>query len=293
MSTPDLRAKFRPLPRVARYPTGWAGELTFTEIRAALTPSINRLMRYYNYIEVDIPDMMAHGFMRLWEALSEQPNLLAERDQGGAVKWVMYRSNMSHYRKFDRREVYLDELATASGEADDFLIDGYDRGFNGSNHASFAEAIDARFDIERGINQIAEKYKDSLPHLAALYYITTSVKPGDAAALAGRGGTKQSWWQTSIVKPLREELCDLFELSRPPKITWRDKVAAGDTDPLQQLVARLEAEGKTPLAEIVDGLGRHENCAAQMAQLGLPKTRIHYWRREAHQALNQAYGCRI
>jgi hypothetical protein len=47
--------------------------MTFAQIRDSLTPNINRLMRYYRYVEVDIPDMMAHGFMRLWEQLVDQP----------------------------------------------------------------------------------------------------------------------------------------------------------------------------------------------------------------------------
>jgi len=119
MSSPDdIRAKNRskvtPYPRKAHYATSWNGSLTFAEIRDELTPSINRLMRYYRYGEVDIPDMIAHGFMRLWEELSENPDLLTTKDKGGATKWVMYRSGLSHYRKFYRREMYLEDLASQS-----------------------------------------------------------------------------------------------------------------------------------------------------------------------------------
>jgi hypothetical protein len=125
---PGLRSQIRPFPREAHYPTGWNGSMTFEEIRESLTPKINRLMRYYRYVDVDIPDMIAHGFMRLWEELSKQPDLLAKMDQGGATKWVMYRSGSSHYKKFYRREMYLEDLATRSNDPDDFIIDGYDRG---------------------------------------------------------------------------------------------------------------------------------------------------------------------
>lgn len=44
--------------------------------------------------------MIQHGFLRLWEELTKNPNLLADKDQGGAVKFVMYRFGISHYRKF-------------------------------------------------------------------------------------------------------------------------------------------------------------------------------------------------
>ena len=90
MSDSDLRAKIRsqikPFPQEAQYPTTWGGAMTFAQIRDSLTPNINRLMRYYRYVEVDIPDMIAHGFMNLWEKLVEQPDFLMSVDHGGAIK---------------------------------------------------------------------------------------------------------------------------------------------------------------------------------------------------------------
>lgn len=187
MDREAIRAQIRPLRRQQHYPTGWNGDMSFEAICAALTPSINRLMRYYRYVDVDIPDMIQHGFLRLWEELVKQPDLLSGMDQGGAVKWVMYRSGSSHYKKFYRREMYLEELATRSGDLDDFIIDGYERGFY-THHARYTEAVDLRLDI------MAEKYQHSRAHLIALYYITTGVGLEDAASLAGRSGTKTAWW---------------------------------------------------------------------------------------------------
>ena len=208
------RFGIRPFPRIATYPTTWGGNMTFEQIRDSLTPNINRLMRYYRYVEVDIPDMLAHGFMRLWEQLVEQPDFLTTVDHGGAIKWVMYRSGISHYRKFYRREMYLEELATRSGDPDEFIIEGYEGRFY-SGHSDYALHVDLRVDLERVIQQMAEKYMDSLPHLAALYYITTEVGPDDAAAIAGRSGTKKCWWLTSMVKPMREELAEKLEVFNP------------------------------------------------------------------------------
>jgi hypothetical protein len=124
-----IRSQIRPFPHVATYPTSWGGDMTFEQICDSLTPNINRLMRYYRYVEVDIPYMMAHGFMWLWEHLVEVPDFLTTVDHGGAIKWVMYRSGISHYRKFYRREMYLEELATRSGDPDEFIIDGYEGRF--------------------------------------------------------------------------------------------------------------------------------------------------------------------
>lgn len=285
-----IRAKIRPFPREAHYPTGWGDALTFAEIRDTLTPSINRLMRYYHYVEVDIPDMIAHGFMRLWEELSQQPNLLATTDQGGAVKWVMYRSGSSHYKKFYRREMYLEDAATRSGDPDDFMIDGYDHQHL-IDHAQYAEAVDLRIDIEQAIRRMAEKYMHSQAHLAALYYITTSVRPDDAAALAGRSGTKKCWWLTSVVKPMREELSDLLGLFRPSPITWQQKLLAGEKDPLLRLVEQYKAKGDERMVTTIESLSNYEGCQPLLERLDLPKSHVHYLRRNAHQALNRAYGC--
>lgn len=285
-----IRSQIRPFPREQHYPTGWGGSLTFEEIRDALTPSINRLMRYYHYVEVDIPDMISHGFMRLWEELSKQPDLLAPMDKGGATKWVMYRSGSSHYKKFYRREMYLEELATRSGDPDDFIIDGYESGFY-THHAHYAEAVDQRIDITRVMEFMAAKYQHSRAHLMALYYITTSVTLEDAAALAERSGTKTCWWLTSIVKPMREELCELLGLSRPRKMTWQEKVRAGDEAPLIQVVERFENAGDARMAATLRGLAENASSKALMDQLDLPKSHVHYLRRRAHDELNRAYGC--
>lgn len=286
-----IRAKIAPYPRTAHYPTSWDGNKTFEEIRESLMMSVNRLMRYYRYVEVDIPDMIAHGFMRLWEELSQQPDLLTTMDKGGAVKWVMYRSGVAHYRKFYRREMYLEDLATRSGDPDEFIIEGYEGGYY-VGHSRFSHAVDNRADIEKAMKYMAEKYMHSLPHLAALYYITTDIKPDDAAELAGRGGTRKCWWLTSVVKPMREELSELLGLSRPGKTTWQDKVRGGNTEPLDQLIENHEAEGNDRMVATLHNLSNFEGYKALMTQLDLPKTTINYLRRIGHKELNQAYNCR-
>jgi hypothetical protein len=285
-----IRSQIKPFPREAYYPTSWGGDMTFAQIRDSLTPNINRLMRYYRYVEVDIPDMMAHGFMRLWEQLVEQPNFLTTVDHGGAIKWVMYRSGISHYRKFYRREMYLEEMATRSGNPDEFIIDGYEGRYY-IGHSDYSRHVDLRIDLERVIRHMAEKYIDSLPHLAALYYITTEVGPDDAAAIAGRGGTKKSWWLTSVVKPIREELADLLGIFRHEPVQWKDKFLAGDEIPLWRLVDQYESKGNEHMAATLKSLAAHESCKALVERLGLPKTTIHMLRRNAHVALREVYGC--
>jgi hypothetical protein len=291
MDRDAIRAKIRPFPREIRYPTGWNGDMTFAEIRETLTPSINRLMRYYRYVDVDIPDMIAHGFMRLWEELSKTPDLLTTMDKGGATKWTMYRSGSQHYKKFYRREMYLEDLATRSGDPDEFVIDGHDHSHH-IGYATYAEAIDARIDIEQVMYLMGEKYQHSRPHLVALYYITTSVTLEDAAELAGREGSKTCWWLTSVVKPIREELCELLALSRPGKKTWQEKLQAGEKQPLLTLVEHFENAGNPRMATTLLALAEQRSTKSLMQELELPKGHVNRLRCTAHQELNKAYQCR-
>jgi hypothetical protein len=286
----NIRAKIRPFPRVATYPTGWAGQRTFEQIYDDLIPSFNRLLRYYRNHELDIPDLIAHAFMRLWMDISTDTSMLAAVDKGGALKLLLNRTNPQLYRKFYRREMYLEDIATRSGDPDDFIIDGYDHS-HVIGYATYAEAIDLRVDIEKVIVEMAEKYMDSLPHLAALYYITTEVRPDDAAAIAGRSGTKKCWWLTSVVKPMREELCEKLELFKPRQETWRDRHLAGVEAPLLRLVARYEAEGNLRMAATVQSMAAYESCKTLVERLGLSKYTIHMLRRNAHKELNKVYGC--
>lgn len=285
-----VQPPFRLVPRVATYPTGWAGQRTFDQLYDELIPSFNRLLRYYRNAELDIPDLIAHAFMRLWIDLSADTSLLATVDKGGALKLLLNRTNPQLYRKFYRHELYLEDLATRSGDPDEFMIEGFDHGHH-SSHAPFVEAIDLRLDIERAITELAEKYMNSLPHLAALYYITTQVSPDDAAALAGRSGTKKCWWLTSVVKPLREELGKKLELLKPRQGTWQDHYRDGVEVPLRALVTRFEAEGNVRMVTTLQSMAAYESCQTLTERLGLPKSHIHYLRRIAHRELNKVYGC--
>lgn len=125
MSRADLRTQIRPFPNVSTYLTGWAGQLTFEQIYDDLIPSFNRLLRYYRNAELDIPDLIAHAFIRSWTDISANTNLLSTVDKGGALKLLLNRTNPQLYRKFYRHEMYLEDIATRSGDPDEFIIDGY------------------------------------------------------------------------------------------------------------------------------------------------------------------------
>ena len=207
-----IRESIQPFRHERLFQTGWADELSFAEIHTDLVPNLNRLLRYYRKPAVYIPDILQEGFMRLWWDLCQEPDMLEKASRDDALRMVLDRTRTPYFaRRAVTREVYLDDLATRSGDPDEFVIEGYEGRYYKA-HSEFSRAVDIRIDFEDAMQQMAEKYMDSHAHLIALYYITTEVSPDDAAELADRGGTKKSWWLTSIVKPMREELAELLGL---------------------------------------------------------------------------------
>jgi hypothetical protein len=290
-TTHKIRQSIKPFRHERTFPTGWAGELRFSEIHANLIPNMNRLLRYYRRPAAYIPDILQEGFMRLWWDLCHQPDMLANADKGDALRMVLDRTRTPNFvRKAINREIYLDDLATRSDDPDEFMIDGYEGRYY-TEHSEFSRAIDIRIDFENVIQHMAEKYSDSLPHLVALYYITTNVSPDDAAELAGRGGTKKSWWLTSVVKPMREELAELLGVFVPTKLGWKKKFIGGDEGPFWQVVDTYKGRQAHRMVEVLCGMSEHENCKSMAQRLDLPMHMVHMYRRQAHEALRKAYRC--
>ena len=284
-----IREHIRPFPRETRYVNGWTEPLTYAEIYDALCPGVTRLLSYYRNPQADIPDMVAHGFMRLWEALVADPDLLADKDLGGAIKYVMNRRAGSVYKKWYRREFGMLDLVPNSGDPEEFVIEGYGSGYH-EGHARFTRVVDLRCDITDAMTRLSEKYADSLPHLAALYYITTEVSCEDAASLAGRGGSKRSWWMTSIVKPIREELRDMLGIPKQEKITWQDRIK-DDENPMETLINKFKAEGNSRMVTTLSNLWMGQSCKELQECIDAPMTTVSYLRRTAHRHLNDVYGC--
>ena len=122
-----IRESIQRFQKECLYQTGWAGELSFAEIHANLIPNLNRLLRYYRRPVAFIPDILQEGFMRLWSDLSQEPTMLAQANKGDALRMVLDRTRTPYFvRRAVSREVYLDDLATRSGDPDEFVIEGYE-----------------------------------------------------------------------------------------------------------------------------------------------------------------------
>ena len=127
VKTPNkIRESIQPFRHERLFQTGWAGELSFAEIHADLVPNLNRLLRYYRKPAAYIPDILQEGFMRLWWDLCQEPDMLAKVNRDDALRMVLDRTRTPYFaRRAVTREVYLDDLATRSGDPDEFVIEGY------------------------------------------------------------------------------------------------------------------------------------------------------------------------
>lgn len=96
-------------PSEAVFVTGWAGALTFAEIREQLTPNLYRLLRYYRRPEAELDDQHAHCFMRLWMELRTDPAFLANASKNEALRLLLNRTNPQSYRKHEQHEVSLED----------------------------------------------------------------------------------------------------------------------------------------------------------------------------------------
>jgi len=250
----------KPYPRVAVYPTSWAGELTFHQIYDDLVHYASNVMKRNGFRPHEIPECLQNGFMVLWETLAAQRDFLKEKTRRQAVFFVLARCKISSMRYQEGMYDSLDALTSDDwhNTADEHVIDGMQHQ-RGERWAGWATEIDMRIDIERVMHKLATKYADSLRHLAALYHITTQVSRKDAASIAGM--TTVNWYQTYVlpmVAEVRYEFAQAFlethsyPVPKPiieypdksrctgrfvsPYHAWRDQYRAGNTASAEALL---------------------------------------------------------
>ena len=193
----------KPYPRVAVYPTGWAGEMTFQQIYDNLAHYVSNVMKNFGVLPYELPDCLQIGFMALWETLIQQRDFLAEKTRKQTVFFVLARCKISSMRCGEYRYDSLDALISSDwhNTAEEHIIDGLQH-LRGERWAGWATEIDMHVDIEQIICKLAEKYANSFKHLVALYYVTTQVSRVDAASIAGV--TPWNWYKSYVLPVLAE-----------------------------------------------------------------------------------------
>ncbi len=111
----DVRSKIRsqiePFPRVATYPTSWAGALTFQQLYDDLAHYVTNVMKGKGIHRTNyLTDCIQHGFMALWLELVENNNFLNDKTRQQAVFFIMARCKISTLRYYDDKFDSLEEL---------------------------------------------------------------------------------------------------------------------------------------------------------------------------------------
>ena len=251
--------QIKPFPCVAVYPTSWAGEMSFEQIYDGLAHYASNVMKRNGFRPHEIPECLQIGFMVLWETLTEQHDFLLQKTRRQAVFFILARCKISSMRYQAGRYDSLDALTSDDWHnTADEQIDGLQHQ-RGERWAGWATEVDMRVDIERVMCLLAEKYADSLKHLAALYFITTQVSRTDAASIAGV--TPWNWYKHYVLPVLakvRYEFAQVFlethsytmpepivkptnKNRQPGRFTspyreWRESYRQGNTAPAEALL---------------------------------------------------------
>jgi hypothetical protein len=284
-----IRAQIRPFPRVATYPTGWAGNRTFAEIMDDCTPLAATLIRKHGIAFQDFPDALQRGFMVVWERLVKDTQMFAHADKYAVARIVEANCGTNYWRRHDRH-LSLDALAGIITEdhPDEWMLTGLEAN-RSEVWAAWATAADMRIDIERIFVPLVAKYEaQPEPHgfryLVALYYVTTQVKLEEAALIAG---INFHYLLDDYASVVRKDVQEAFGELYLPGTRWIDKFKRGHQTPALLVLEKYQNNPRMQYA--IRSLLEEQHPTE--ARLNCPWPNNNQYRARAHKALMKAYGC--
>jgi hypothetical protein len=285
-----IRSQIRPFPRVATYPTGWNGDLTFEQIADDISPrAAKMLIRQYRVWPQDMPDCLQNGLMYIWQQLVEDRQFLAKMTIRDAAIIVCHRSKSTSIRKQNLRYEYLEDFWAQQDfrHPEEMRIGGLERfKIAGERWATWATLTDIRIDIERAVLTVYEQVKDDPAGLLALYAATTCVTSKDLAYVVPGKGEDAIRWRAAAIRNQLRGMLGTLQREQP---TWREKFDAGEVEPAMKLLERHPEQDIKYAA--IRGLieGKSSRQAAQA--FGHNVNTLQFHRRRANKELAQVYGC--
>jgi len=200
----SIRSAIRPFPRVATYPTGWGGEMSFEQISEQIRPfAAKMLLRQYRVWPQDLDDCLQNGLMYIWEQLAADRNYLSTWSRLATAFKVCYRSKSSSIRKQNLCYEYMEDFWAKHDfrHPEKMRIGGLERfKIAGEHWATWATLTDIRIDIERAVLTVYEQVKGDPAALLALYAATTSVTSKDLAyVVPGKGEDAIRWRAAAVI----------------------------------------------------------------------------------------------
>ena len=227
--------------------------------------------------------------MKLWEALIETPDMLADKDLVHVMWIVIGGSNSNRHIRYHRRYTSFTDMA---GESD-YDVDEY--GISGLTNPSewwctsepwavWAAKVDFRLDITAAMETLAEEYDDDMKGLIALYILTTSVEPMETIATFGH--PKSMVYER--IKGIRDRLQRILKAYEPIKPrTWQERLAAGEVEPYLQVVEHYQDR---PLALFALYTLTTSAKVLRFARDDKQRKMIFYYRKTCLKRIEAAYG---
>ena len=289
---------------------GWHDKaLQFTEIMDAIRETIVRELVYFRKVARQyIPDLLQQGWLRLWQALQENPHLLAERSRLAASDYVANRCGSSTLQYYLKRYSSYHQFTSWSDSDSEVFEDSITDIVIGSSlkstgrgaHALFARKVDIHLDIARAIREVAIWCGDNLKKLAALYFITTSVSQVDAGSMAGLKMNKPKgrkprcvalqYWSKQVLEKLKE-VFESYQPLEPNRHHWKECINRGELDPVIELAKEYVDKPDKLLALYT--LTTQVSTATIVAELGVDHCQLKYAMECVRERLRQLYARRV
>lgn len=286
----SIRSAIRPFPRVATYPTGWGGEMSFEQISEQIRPlAAKMLLRQYRVWPQDLDDCLQNGLMYIWEQLTADRNYLSTWSRLATAIKVCYRSKSTSIRKQNLRYEYMEDFWAKHDfkHPEEMRIGGLERfKIAGEHWATWATLTDIRIDIERAVLAVYEQVKDDSAGLLALYAATTSVTSKDLAYVVPGKGEDAIRWRAAAI---RNQLRGMLGTLRREQPTWREKFDAGEVEPAMKLLEQHPEQHIKYAA--IRGLIEGKSSRQAAKAFGHNVNTLQYHRRRANKQLAQIYGC--
>ena len=227
-SSPVKPGETQPTPLPAAYPTRWGGTMTLEQIisdpqvRRAAFAKAGRL----GLDGEDLEDCVQQGFIKLWQQLVANPNLLADKGPVWAGIYVAYSGDTKKFHRHNQRQQKFTDPTFGWQDADEYLELGRLSG-NMPTRADWTIEADETIDVDLFINTMIQHYADDPKKLVALQAVTGAISSQEAAR---KLGLHKKNFAASIGNPVRQEVQALLpdNMKATRSEVWETQLARGE-----------------------------------------------------------------
>ena len=213
---------------VDTYRTGWGGHLNLEQIindsvvRRAAFAKAGRL----GLQDEDREDCVQQGFIRLWQKLRDDPNLLADKGPVWAGIYVAYSGNAKQFHRYNTRRQRFTDPTEGEQAGDEYGRLGRSTRSQ-ATHAPWTAEVDETLDVNRFLNAMTQHYADNPRKRVTLAAITGAISSKEAARQLG---LHEKNFAASLGQQVRQEvqalLPDTLKDTQPE--SWEAKLARGE-----------------------------------------------------------------